>query len=252
MNTNQEGWFSGGDSSCRPEQPVAAHPCRLVLLGPPGVGKGTQAELLCRQLRACHLSTGELFRAAKRNGASSPMMQEALDTMQRGQLVSDEMVVSMVRERTQCLRCCGGFLLDGFPRTVSQAEELSRMMEELGVTLDAAVSYELPLEEIVDRLSGRRTCPSCQSVYHVTANPPVVEDQCDHCQSRLMQRDDDRPEAIRVRMEAYQSETEPLIDFYEQAGLLQRIEASGSPQEILAKTLRLLKERGVSEQCLTG
>jgi adenylate kinase len=214
----------------------------MVLLGPPGVGKGTQAKLLCARLRACHLSTGDLFRAAKCEGASSPALKKALSAMQRGELVSDELVIAMVRERFSCLHCQGGFLLDGFPRTVHQAEALEEMLTDLNVTLDAVVCYELPTEDIVVRLSGRRTCDLCQAVFHISARPPKVPNVCDHCSSRLVQRDDDQPEAIRVRMQRYEEKTRPLIDFYGRIGKLQKVQAVGSPDEIFDRTLELLDQ----------
>lgn len=243
MNPKRDGWFSGGEVPCDPVPPMSVHAYRLVLLGPPGVGKGTQAKLLRESLRACHLSTGDLFRAAKCEGASSLAMQQALDAMQRGELISDEIVIAMVRERSHCLHCQGGFLLDGFPRTVYQAEALDSMLIELNVKLDAAVCFELPIEELVTRLSGRRTCSSCKEVYHLTANPPAVAGVCDHCGGRLIQRDDDQPEAIRVRMRVYEEETRPLIDFYERNGNLLKVQAAGKPKEIFGRTCGLIRQR---------
>jgi adenylate kinase len=199
--------------------------------------------LLSRAVAACHLSTGDIFRAAQCAGHPSPALQKALEAMRRGELVADELVVEIVRERTDCLRCAGGFLLDGFPRTVPQAEALRAMLDDLGLTLDAAVNYELPLEEVVARLSGRRLCPNCQAVYHVTAKPPRLEGICDRCGHTLVQRADDKPEAIRVRMHAYDEATRPLMDYYERAGRLVRVDASGSPEDILALTLEALQER---------
>ena len=250
MHPERSGWFSGGEFPCDPIPPLSARPCRLVLLGPPGVGKGTQAKLLTERTRACHLSTGDLFRAAKCDGSASPAMREALDAMQRGDLVSDELVIAMVRERAACLQCHGGFLLDGFPRTVQQAEALEAMLTELDVKLDAAICFELPIEAIVARLSGRRTCESCQAVFHVTAQPPKVPDVCDHCEGALVQRRDDHPETIRVRMKAYEEETQPLIDFYERIGKLQRVQATGGPQEIFSNTMESLAQIGITEECL--
>ncbi|MEQ8789069.1 MAG: nucleoside monophosphate kinase [Pirellulaceae bacterium] len=216
---------------------------RLVLLGPPGVGKGTQAELLNQRFGACHLSTGELFRAARCAADHSPAMREALAAMQRGELVADELVVRMVRERSQCLRCCGGFLLDGVPRTVAQVEALDELFEELGVSLDAVLSYELDLEAIVRRLSGRRTCSDCSAVFHLASRPPRDESVCDHCGGRLLQRDDDHPDAVRVRMGAYRQATQPLQDFYRRRNLLISISAQGRPDEIAQRTFRSLENR---------
>lgn len=171
--------------------------------------------------------------------------------MSRGELVPDDLVVSMVRERTGCLRCQGGFLLDGFPRTVAQAESLQRMLDEQGVALDAVLCYELPIEEIVERLGGRRTCSRCKSVYHVTARPPKVEGVCDLCGGPLIQREDDRPESIRVRMRAYEENTRPLIEHYQKAGTLLRIPASGTPEETARRAIDALVNRNGSTRTLT-
>ena len=252
MNPKRIGWFSGGELPCDPVPPLQDYPRRLVLLGPPGVGKGTQAKLLCERLRACHLSTGDLFRVAKCQGASSPAMEEALESMQRGELVPDDLVIAMVRERMGCLSCHGGFLLDGFPRTVQQAEELEIMMAELHVKLDAAICFDLPVERIVDRLSGRRTCRSCKAVFHVSAHPPAVADTCAHCGGWLVRREDDAPEALRVRMRAYQEETRPLIDYYQHQQKLMPVLAVGRPQEIFDRTIKMLAKTGIASECLSA
>jgi adenylate kinase len=207
------------------------------------VGKGTQAELLGETLGACHLATGDLFRAAQCEGKPSPALRAALEAMRRGELVSDDLVVSMVRERAGCLRCRGGFLLDGFPRTVAQAEALDALLVEQGVALDHVVSYELPLDEIVARLSGRRTCAGCAAVYHITTRPPRAHGVCDQCGGELVQRADDRPESVRVRMHAYEESTRPLTEYYQRAGKLVPVPASGTPAEILDRTLRALDAR---------
>jgi adenylate kinase len=163
--------------------------------------------------------------------------------MRRGELVPDTLVVSMVRERAGCLRCRGGFLLDGFPRTVAQAAALDAMLDEQGVTLDAVLSYELPLDEIVNRLSGRRTCDGCRAVYHIRTSPPRAEAVCDRCGGRLVRREDDRPESIRVRMRVYEESTRPLLDYYRGRGKLLTIPARGTPAEILECSLKALGDR---------
>jgi adenylate kinase len=218
-------------------------PRRLVLLGAPGVGKGTQAELLCANLGACHLSTGDIFRAAKAldPGDRTPALTAALDYMRRGDLVPDETVLAMVAERLSCLRCEGGFLLDGFPRTVAQAEALELLLAGEKLRLDAVLSYDLPLDQIVARLTGRRTSPDCKAVFHVETRPPKIAGVCDHCGGTLCQREDDRPESIRVRMEAYERSTAPLANFYRRRNLLVSIPADGSPEQIFKRTLDALK-----------
>jgi adenylate kinase len=236
-------WLNGPSAECLASEEVA-HPWRLILLGPPGVGKGTQADLLRRRLGACHLSTGDLFRgASKGDGCSlSPAMMAALDYMPRGALVPDATVWEMVRERSQCLHCSGGFILDGFPRTLTQAESLKNLMEERKLLLDAVVNYELPLAEIVERLSGRRTCDKCKAVYHVTRQPSQASGACDRCGGRLVQREDDRPESVTVRMETYERSTAPLINFYRNLGLLLPVAATGSPDQIYARTSAALQQ----------
>jgi adenylate kinase len=206
------------------------------------VGKGTQAELLCHTLGTCHLSTGDIFRAAQCQAEPTPALKDALEAMRRGELVPDAVVVAMVRERVGCLRCRGGFLLDGFPRTVSQAEALDELLTEQGVALDAVLGYELPLEEVVARLGGRRTCVGCKAVYHLTSRPPRAEGVCDQCGGRLVQRDDDRPESIRVRMRAFEECTRPLTEYYRRTGKLVSIRASGTPEEILGRTCQALNQ----------
>jgi adenylate kinase len=217
----------------------------MVLLGAPGVGKGTQAELLCANLGACHLSTGDIFRAAKNIDPCerTPAITAALDFMRKGELVPDTTVLAMVAERVGCLRCCGGFLLDGFPRTVAQAEALTALMQSQELRLDAVVSYELPIDQIVNRLSGRRTCAGCKAVFHVTGRPSKVEGICDHCGGQLYQREDDRPESIRVRMEAYETSTAPLAAYYRQRNLLVPVAAEGAPEVIYHRTISALSDR---------
>ncbi|HTQ30987.1 MAG TPA: nucleoside monophosphate kinase [Opitutaceae bacterium] len=236
-------WLKGGVARCLtpPGQPLGK-PWRLVLLGAPGVGKGTQSELLGERLGACHLSTGDVFRASKSTpeGELSPALASALDHMSRGALVPDETVLEMVAERSRCLRCSGGFILDGFPRTVPQAKALEKLLKEQAVGLTAVLNYRLPIAQIVARLGARRVCSSCKAVYHLTGLPPKVEGVCDRCGGQLYQRDDDRPESIRVRMQAYRESTQPLIDFYRRRGLLISIEAKGAPEEIYERTRQLV------------
>ena len=232
-------WLKGADCSCNVPAKPRRNPHRLVLLGAPGVGKGTQAQLLSEKLGACHLSTGDIFRAAKSAGAAeaSPAMKVALDCMRRGDLVSDETVLSLVVERAGCLHCCGGFLLDGFPRTLAQAEALDGLLADHKTPLEAVISYDLPLDIIVGRLSGRRTCSNCKAVFHAQSRPPKKEGMCDACGGTLIQREDDRAEAVRERMAVYERSTVPLTEYYSRKGLLISIPANGGPEEVLARTL---------------
>jgi len=238
-------WLKGGESRCKTGPRLASHPRRLVLLGAPGVGKGTQAELLSERMGACHLSTGDIFRAAKTLDACerSPTMDRALDAMRRGELVSDETVLALVAERAGCLRCRGGFLLDGFPRTVAQAQALDKVLAEQGVTLETVLSYVMPVEKIVARLSGRQTCSVCKAVFHTVTRPSRISSICDHCGAPLFQREDDRPESIRVRMAAYETSTSPLVEFYRSKGSLISINAEGTPEEIYERTMRAFEAR---------
>jgi adenylate kinase len=247
--SDRAGWLQGTPAECAVPSGQRQSPWRLVLLGAPGVGKGTQANLLHQHLGSCHLSTGDVFRAAKGRSEceQTPAMREALEHMRRGELVPDATVWQMVRERGACIRCGGGFILDGFPRTLAQAEALKQHMETQRLSLSAVVNYELPLAEIVSRLSGRRTCEQCKTVFHVTQQPSRNEGVCDHCGGRLYQREDDRPESITVRLEAYERSTAPLIQFYKDLGLLVSVKAAGSPDEICADTIAVLEKVGIAK-----
>jgi adenylate kinase len=244
IKNDRAAWLQGPSAECS-VSPQHESRWRLILLGAPGVGKGTQAELLSERLGACHLSTGDVFRAAgcRPEADQSPAIAEATQHMRRGHLVPDSTVWNIVHERSGCLHCGGGFILDGFPRTLSQAESLNQLMTDEDLRLSAVINYELPLDEIVSRLSGRRTCTQCKSVYHVTGHPPQLEGVCDRCGGMLIQREDDRPEAIAVRMEAYQRSTMPLIEFYSALGLLVPVSAAGAPEEIYNRTMAALETR---------
>jgi adenylate kinase len=240
--SDRTAWLKGGVAVCEiPPRTPPAQAWRIILLGAPGIGKGTQAELLCDRLGTCHLSTGDIFRTAKclQEQEQTPSMKDALRFMRQGALVPDDTVLGLIRDRLRCLRCSGGFLLDGFPRTVPQAEALEKILQAENVQVSAVLNYELPIERIVTRISGRRTCSQCKAVYHVTTRPPKVADLCDHCGGGLFQREDDRPESVEVRMKAYETSTSPLIAFYQQRGLLLSVSAEGSPEEIYQRT-RLL------------
>ena len=244
VKNDRAAWLKGSSAHCSIMPPPApGKTWCLVLLGAPGVGKGTQAQLLSERLGPCHLSTGDVFRAAKSlpDCERSPALTRALDYMRRGDLVPDEIVLDMVAERVNCMRCSGGFLLDGFPRTVAQAEALEKLMAKNKVALTAVLDYELPIDEIVARLGGRRTCTSCKAVYHTEDLPPKVEGICDKCGAKLFQREDDRPEAIRVRMATYEKSTRPLMDFYQKRGLLVTVMAGKVPEETFQRTMAKLK-----------
>jgi adenylate kinase len=238
-------WLKG-DGACCSVPPVAQpHPSRFILLGAPGVGKGTQAALLREHFGACHLSTGDIFRAAKNSSENgrSAAMTVAVDCMQRGELVSDETVLNLVSERTKCLHCGGGFLLDGFPRTVPQAKALEKLLAKQGVKLDAVLDYRLPLEKIIARLSGRRVCSSCKAVFHIESLPPKKEGICDNCGGTLIQREDDRPESIRVRMVAYNKNAVPVKRFYQRRNLLVSVAAAGTPDATFSRALEALETK---------
>jgi adenylate kinase len=245
MVNDRATWLKGPEVKCSVPPTIRGRPRRFVLLGAPGAGKGTQAELLSRNVGGCQLSTGDIFRTAKGSDPDerSPAVRAALEAMSRGDLVKDETVLEMVRERVRCLRCLGGVLLDGFPRTVAQAEALDELLTREGVPLDGVLSYELPIDTIVARLGGRRTCSGCKAVYHVQTKPPARDGVCDQCGGELIQRDDDRPEAVRNRMEVYRQSTAPLENYYGDRGLLTRIPADGAPEEVFARTMELLSQR---------
>jgi adenylate kinase len=249
---NRTAWFKGGSALCATIPQQQWRPARLVLLGAPGAGKGTQAELLCEVLGTCHLSTGDVFRAAKQlsEGELYPEMEKALRYMRRGELVPDETVLELVRQRAQCLRCAGGFVLDGFPRTVDQAEALQKMLQKENLTLTAAIHYELSAEQVIARLSGRRICPGCKASFHLTTQPSRKDGVCDHCGVPLIQREDDQPAAIRVRMKAYEESATPLLDFYRKRGLLISIGAESSPDETCQRTIEALPEPELAVSCV--
>jgi len=206
---------------------------RVVFLGPPGAGKGTQAAQLARELGIPHLSTGDLLRAAV--AARTPLGLEAEDHMRAGRLVPDDLVLRILHERLEQSDARVGYLLDGFPRNLAQAEALSKFAE-----LDAVISFDISPDLLVRRLSERRLCPKCQSVYNLSSKPPRVPDRCDADGSSLVQRPDDRPEAVTTRLKVYAEQTAPLLDYYRKRHLLRQIDASGSPDEVAARLRRAL------------
>jgi len=239
---DQTAWIKGGKHPCRHPHlgPLNHHNkvWRIVLLGAPGVGKGTQAKLLGESLGSCHLSTRTVFRTAQESNGEdfSPALKNGLDYLNRGDVVPDETVLNLVGERLKCLKCSGGFLLDGFPRTVPQAKALEQLLDSQDCPLSAVIHYELPIEPLVARLSGGRTCTHCQAVYHVTTHRPKIAEVCDRCGGALLQHKDDRLASARVRTAAYQQATQPLLDYYQQRGLLVNVAAHGTPAEVRQRT----------------
>jgi adenylate kinase len=218
----------------------------LVLLGSPGSGKGTQGERLQEDFRLPYYATGDILRAAVRDGTQ--LGATAGEYVDRGDLVPDEVIVGLIAERVARAEAADGFILDGFPRTMAQAEALDSKMEELGRKLTAAVLIEVSDDEVVRRLGGRRTCVKEGHIFHVEFDPPKNEGICDVCGARLEIRDDDKPEVVRHRLEEYHSKTEPLVAYYEGKGLLRRVDGSLEPDEVndriraLLATLRMEEE----------
>jgi adenylate kinase len=217
----------------------------LILLGPPGSGKGTQGETLQTDLELPYYATGDILRAAVRDGTE--IGKQAKEYMDRGDFVPDDVMVGVIAERIDQPEAADGFILDGFPRTIAQAEALDAKMGELGRELTAVILIEVSEEEIVRRLSGRRTCPNGH-VFHVEFDPPEKEGVCDVCGEPLQTREDDKPEVVRHRLGQYEEKTKPLIDYYEQRGLLERIDGEQAPDEVgdqiraLLATLRMEEE----------
>ena len=214
----------------------------LILLGPPGAGKGTQAKLLAERYRIPHISTGDIFRAAIKEG--TPLGTRAKSFLDRGLLVPDEIVIGIVSERLAEPDCRNGFLLDGFPRTVPQADALDRYLTERKCPLTAVLDLEVGTDLLLRRLTGRRVCRACGTPFHVETRRSRVEGQCDQCGGELYQRDDDKPETVAERLRVYAEQTAPLIDYYERRGLLRRVEASGSIDQVDALIERVLPGSG--------
>ncbi|MGB6410048.1 MAG: adenylate kinase [Candidatus Deferrimicrobiaceae bacterium] len=211
----------------------------IILLGAPGSGKGTQAKKLTESLSIPQISTGDMLREAVRN--DTEMGRKAKAFMDQGGLVPDEVVIGIVKERLQAKDCEEGFILDGFPRTIPQAQALDRVVKELGKEIGSVLSLEVDEEEIMERLSGRRSCAGCGAMYHVRFNPPKEEGRCDKCVGTLLQRDDDKEETIRTRLVNYKKSTEPLIEYYRGSGKVHAVKASGNIDTIFANISRLLQ-----------
>ncbi len=207
----------------------------LVFLGPPGAGKGTQARRLSEELGYIHLSTGDILRNAVKRG--TPLGKKAKEYMDRGELVPDNLIVALIEE---VMPEEGGVIFDGFPRTVPQAEALDRMLERRGKKVDLALLFDLPDDTVVERLSGRRTCPECGAVYHVKFNPPQKNEVCDRCGSKLIQREDDREDVVRERLRVYRDQTSPLVDYYRGKGILITLDASKPIAEVYSQVKRVI------------
>lgn len=213
----------------------------VVLFGPPGAGKGTQAQFIVDSFKIPQISTGDMLRAAVKE--QTPLGLVAKQIMESGALVPDEVVLGIVRERIVLPDCNEGFVLDGFPRTIPQADALVTILSGLHKQIDHVISLDIDNSEIVLRLSGRRTCPACGKGYHVVNDPPKLAGICDSCQGALIQRDDDKEETVKTRLSVYDQSTSPLKDYYEQAGLLRHIDGSGSIQDIQLQIKEVLAGR---------
>ncbi len=212
----------------------------LLIMGPPGAGKGTQAEVLVKELDITHISTGDMFRNAIKEGTE--MGRKAKEYMDKGELVPDEVVIGMVRDRLSQPDCRKGFLLDGFPRTVEQAKALDSTLDSMGIKLDGVVNIVVPLEKLMARLTGRRVCKGCGASYHVLFNPPQAEGKCNACGGELYQRTDDNEESVGTRLKAYEEKTQPLIDYYENKGILLNINGDQEIKKVLEDILKTLKK----------
>jgi len=213
----------------------------LILLGPPGAGKGTQAKLLTQAYGIPHISTGDMFRDHKARGTELGKKIQAI--MDAGELVTDEITNALVKDRLARSDVAKGFILDGYPRTIAQAEYLEQLLRSMGQSVDRVISYEVAEELVVERISGRRSCPRCGAVFHVSANPPRRTGFCDKDGTALVQRDDDKPENVKKRMQEYADKTWPLKRFFQERGKVVEVEGVGTPEGILAATQLALGAR---------
>ena len=214
-------------------------PVKIVLLGPPGAGKGTQAKSISNKYCIPHISTGDIFR--KNISENTPLGIEAKSYMDNGQLVPDEVTINMVKDRLQQEDCKQGYLLDGFPRTVSQAEALKDFLNERNEALDASLLIEVPRDFILERMTGRRVCPSCGASYHIKFNP-AVDGKCELCGSDVIQRKDDTEETVKERLDVYEKQTQPLIDFYKNENLLLTVDGTQTINKVFENICKVLEE----------
>jgi len=214
----------------------------ITLMGPPGAGKGTQAEYIKKEYPIPHISTGDMFREAVRNG--TPMGLEAKKYMDAGQLVPDQVTIGIVEDRLGMPDCQPGFLLDGFPRTTVQAQALDQVLIKLGKKLDLVLNISVPEDVLTARMVGRVFCNSCKSVYNTVFNPPTIAGVCDKCGGELMQRDDDKAETVKNRIKVYMEQTQPLLAYYAQQGNLVTLDGQRDPQEVFQDVKSLLEKLG--------
>src|SRR5512134_3938435 len=211
----------------------------IILLGPPGAGKGTQAKKISAEFGVPQISTGDMLREAVKNGTE--MGRQAKTHMDQGGLVPDEVVIGIVKDRLQAPDCANGFILDGFPRTIPQAEALDRAVKDLKKEIRVVLSLEVDEKELMERLCGRRSCPACGAMFHVAFNRPKIEGKCDKCGAALVQRDDDKEETIRTRLVNYKKMTEPLLRYYQGSGKIRAVRATGDIDAIYAGIAKILR-----------
>lgn len=213
---------------------------KIIMLGAPGAGKGTQAKQIASKYGIPHISTGDIFRANIKNGTE--LGKKAKEYMDQGLLVPDELTCDLVMDRIAQDDCTEGFVLDGFPRTIPQAEALTAALEKSGQAMDYAIDVDVPDENIVNRMSGRRACLNCGATYHLVSIPPKKEGICDTCGSELVLRDDDKPETVKKRLDVYHEQTQPLIDYYTKAGILKSVDGTQHMDDVFAAIVNILGE----------
>ncbi len=213
---------------------------KIIMLGAPGAGKGTQAKMLAAKYDIPHISTGDIFRANIKNGTE--LGAKAKEYMDKGLLVPDELVVDLIMDRFKADDCKNGYILDGFPRTIPQAEALDKALTAVGESIDYAINVEVPDENIVNRMSGRRACVGCGATYHIKYSPTKVEGKCDTCNGDLIIRDDDKPETVLNRLEVYHNQTQPLIDYYSGKGVMREVDGTVDMQVVFDSIVAILGE----------
>ncbi len=211
---------------------------KIIMLGAPGAGKGTQAKMIAEKFDIPHISTGDIFRANIKNGTE--LGKKAKEYMDKGQLVPDELTVEILLDRVAADDCKNGYVLDGFPRTIPQADVLDKELTKLGDKVDFAINVDVPDENIVRRMSGRRACLKCGATYHIEHIPPKKEGICDKCGSELVQRDDDKPETVQNRLSVYHEQTQPLIDYYNKKNILKSVDGTKDMQEVFSDIVNIL------------